>query len=310
VCATQNEKNMASDASATIGGGASTATCYLAKLKGHKKAVNCLDVSFHEEHLLASGSDDRSARIWDTRTNKSVRCVLGCFSGSVESICFDRFEDRKIYCSSGRDLYAFDLRCERVMLSAPSQSWPGIATDDVSSIKSSGATSQLAFSDDNGALTVFSPNAPTSSPLKQFPDTHKSILSSLSYRPPAYDEIVSGGFDCRVSIWNAFEERTRVSANLSDPSALLGKTGNEAPQQFFNPAFVHGVDYICNGELIACALGDGSVRILSASDCETVAVELEAHNGMASSLFGAGNAFVSAGTRNWSFENLQHILTN
>jgi hypothetical protein len=38
-------------------------------LRGHRDSVNCLDVS-SDGALVASGSDDSSARIWDPRTNE------------------------------------------------------------------------------------------------------------------------------------------------------------------------------------------------------------------------------------------------
>jgi WD40 repeat protein len=233
-------------------------TCYLSKLKGHKKAVNCLDVSVHEEYLVASGSDDRSLRLWDIRSGKSVRCALGFFSGPVETVCFDQVDSHLLYASSGRDLFSLDLRAENVLVSTPSCSWPSLTADDITAVRSSASGKVLAVGDDNGTLTMLA-STHVCSPIRTVPALHKSILSSLSFRNPGYDEIVCGGFDCTVSVWNLFEDRARTSVNMADPAAMLGKTGASAPQQFFNPAFVHGVEYLCDGDLIACAVGDGSV---------------------------------------------------
>mmetsp|Transcript_9858 Transcript_9858/g.15150 ORF Transcript_9858/g.15150 Transcript_9858/m.15150 type:complete len:83 (+) Transcript_9858:149-397(+) len=45
-------------------------------LKGHKSSVNCLECSKNNDSsLLLSGSDDKTARLWDVRTSKTVLCM-------------------------------------------------------------------------------------------------------------------------------------------------------------------------------------------------------------------------------------------
>ena len=52
----------------------------MSKLSGHKKSINCIDVSPRDPSLIASASDDGTCRIWDIRTTKSSKCFVG-FSG-------------------------------------------------------------------------------------------------------------------------------------------------------------------------------------------------------------------------------------
>ena len=62
------------------------------QLRGHKKAVLSLDASYEGSggrNLIVSGSEDSTARIWDVRTNRAVKCVAGCFNNNpVDSVLF------------------------------------------------------------------------------------------------------------------------------------------------------------------------------------------------------------------------------
>jgi len=53
--------------------------------KGHRGSVLCL-AHDSASSLLASGSEDASARIWDLRTSKTAVCLLA--GGDVTSIAF------------------------------------------------------------------------------------------------------------------------------------------------------------------------------------------------------------------------------
>ena len=52
-------------------------------LKGHKSSINSLDF---QESLLLSGSDDKTARLWDLRTSKTCLCLRT--QGEVTSVAF------------------------------------------------------------------------------------------------------------------------------------------------------------------------------------------------------------------------------
>ena len=66
-------------------------------LKGHKDCVNILDTSYFDSNLVASGSDDKSIRIWDLRQEKTVKCILGS-STAITSIAFDPKSEITLYC--------------------------------------------------------------------------------------------------------------------------------------------------------------------------------------------------------------------
>ena len=57
------------------------------KYQGHQGAVLCLDIS-HDDNLLISGSEDRTARLWDVRSNKRRASLCIPTNGEVLSVAF------------------------------------------------------------------------------------------------------------------------------------------------------------------------------------------------------------------------------
>lgn len=79
-------------------------------LRGHAEAVNSLSV---RGLLMASGSDDRSVRIWDLRTCKSlsrrsVKHVSHASLAGIDNVLLHG--DMQLYASNGARLLRFDLR--------------------------------------------------------------------------------------------------------------------------------------------------------------------------------------------------------
>ena len=65
-------------------------------LKGHKGCVNILDTSHFDVNLIASGADDRAIRIWDLRTEKTIKCILGS-STIITTLAFDPKNENGLY---------------------------------------------------------------------------------------------------------------------------------------------------------------------------------------------------------------------
>ena len=245
---------------------ASTDTCYIRKLRGHKKPINSIDSSVHDGNVIASGSNDCTVRVWDARQERAIKSIYGVFKGPIDTVCFDEQSEWLLHCTEACNLYSFDLRTESVIMTSSKYTRPNLTGDDFNAMRclKTGESSILALSDDSGQLTMVNGSLAEIAPT-YIPNAHTSIMSAVAFRYPQSGssiprEIATGGFDCRVCLWDILSNTQRSAINFSDPkTSLLGRAGDTQAQQFLNPPFVHCLEFVCNGEIIVCGLGDGSV---------------------------------------------------
>ena len=223
-------------------------------LSGHKKAVNCLDVPHNGASTLATGSDDKTVRLWDTRNNRSSKAIAGFFTSSIGSLAFDAIQDYILYCSSGTSMFTVDLRMEAVLIRSPTHSHIDLTRDDINCMTVHSTGKYIAISDDNYDVTILSTEHPES--VTHLQKKHTSIVGAIAFNPGISHELVTGGFDCIVSSCNFETMRTRSTRNFSERSLVKQDASSS---QYFNPPFVQGLAYIEDGQGLACALGDGSV---------------------------------------------------
>jgi WD40 repeat protein len=103
---------------ATSGGGAEVKVCevetgIVKTFKGHSQTIVCIDISA-DNTLLASGSDDKTARIWNLDTDK---LVVGPFK-SEDRVCAVRFspDSKKLAVKSrtSRCLEVWDVQLQKL----------------------------------------------------------------------------------------------------------------------------------------------------------------------------------------------------
>ncbi|KAF9288930.1 WD repeat-containing protein 53 [Mortierella alpina] len=81
-------------------------------LLGHVAPVLSLD---SRDWMLASGSEDKTCRIWDIRTEKVHKALRG-FEDPVTTTTFSPADAHMIYVGTGDKIYAYDLRMESLLL--------------------------------------------------------------------------------------------------------------------------------------------------------------------------------------------------
>lgn len=240
----------------------------VATLSGHKKAVNCLLPL--SETLLASGSDDCTARIWDLRSHTSTKCFLRCLSQPVTALMSlardpppsSSASPHLFACVSGNSVFSFDLRSSNILESTPTEvtSFP---VEEISAVKLHPHKSHYVVGDEEGALWLYSRETKGMrevgvSSTKKKKETalgHSNIISSIDFRPNSKYDMVSAGYDSRVCFWDT----SRASRPLKsvDLNLIRGEEGSS----FLSPSFVLDVCYACEGRLVACALANGQVNL-------------------------------------------------
>eukprot|EP01116_Phalansterium_solitarium_P001956 TRINITY_DN11809_c0_g1_i1.p1 TRINITY_DN11809_c0_g1~~TRINITY_DN11809_c0_g1_i1.p1 ORF type:complete len:376 (+),score=101.02 TRINITY_DN11809_c0_g1_i1:57-1184(+) len=237
--------------------GLSTSSCprQTDVLRGHSDSVLCLSVA-PDSSLLISGSEDKTARLWDRRQRKSTRAFVG-FSNQVNSVCFG--EDRAdaapstVYVASGGQVSAFDLRRPELVLREPSRLF-AVSSDEINQIETGGRGRHLAAGDDSGELKIV--DLDRGALFKTVRKAHSNLCTTLAFHPRKPWQLASGGMDCAVVLWDY--SRPKRIASFSLPEA-----DSDGPGMTVNPPLVHRIGFNASGSLLAAALGNGSVSVWS-----------------------------------------------
>jgi WD40 repeat protein len=78
-------------------------------LTGHASAVLCCEVSGAGE-VLASASEDGSARLWDLRTLECCQSFTSFGDIEVTSVTFSRTQEHQMFAAAGTVVKCFDFR--------------------------------------------------------------------------------------------------------------------------------------------------------------------------------------------------------
>jgi len=231
-------------------------------LRGHRASVLCLAAD-PARVRLASGSSDGTCRLWDLRVAAgAVRSVrAAAVGGEVSAVALSARDEHLLLAASGCDLVGFDLRSERVLLQEPAQRVVGLAAEEINQVvvEPSGATAAVA--EDGGAVHLVDLHTWQRERSFAGKHGHRSICSSVAFRPGRTWGLASGGLDATVCLWQRTGKGRQVQLNVD--------TGDEsgagaAGPQLCNPPWVHSVAYMEGGEALAAALGDGSLALLDA----------------------------------------------
>eukprot|EP01114_Cavostelium_apophysatum_P008322 TRINITY_DN2072_c0_g1_i1.p1 TRINITY_DN2072_c0_g1~~TRINITY_DN2072_c0_g1_i1.p1 ORF type:complete len:931 (-),score=272.47 TRINITY_DN2072_c0_g1_i1:40-2832(-) len=87
----------------------------LLTLSGHKKRVDCVQFHPNARHLLASGSTDKSVRIWDLEAGKEAINLEGKHDDVVHSIAWNWNGDLLATSSKDKKVRVIDVRANQVV---------------------------------------------------------------------------------------------------------------------------------------------------------------------------------------------------
>lgn len=257
---------------------------------GHKAAVNA--VSFDSEYHFATGSDDSTVRVWDLRTQKPQKCMLGCFQGqAVDSVTFSKHGGPLLYAAAGQHIYSFDLRKEGVLdrepLLALRACADGSPDTEVECLEVHPSGDSLLMGDSDGVITIL--DSASFEMKAQLSGVHSSIITSLSVDSPEGHLLVSGALDYTLCKWDLLSGQPAASpVSFNGLSSRLqqaaGGGEGDGMGQMINPPFVHGASFVCGGQCVLSVNGDGSVNLFDTDSLELLASAREAHASMIGAL--------------------------
>lgn len=148
------------------------------------------------------------------------------------------------YIGSEHSVYKFDDRCslekEVVVFSENN--------DDVNQIVVNGS-GLLAACDDSGECKLI--DTKQNKVYRTLRNRHKNICSTVSFISSRPDDIVTGGLDSQILVWNYTSVRLVQTINTQD---VLEKLGDDSVKMF-NPPLVNSIDISNDGKLSAAGLG-------------------------------------------------------
>ncbi|KAI8599142.1 WD40-repeat-containing domain protein [Dissophora ornata] len=221
-------------------------------LIGHVAPVLTLD---NRDWMLASGSEDKTCRIWDLRTNRVHKALAG-FESSVTTTSFTPADSHTIYVGSGDKIHTFDLRMESLLLNTTqaTKMYDG-AEDEINQIQVNHRATYLAACDDAGDVRVL--DLKTHRWMRQLQRKHDNIAMTVQFVPKKELQALSGGMDKLVVAWDFYKGRAMQLIDTDNP-----QPDGAQSKQLFNPPFVHSIAMHPSGTRVAIGLGDGSIQFL------------------------------------------------
>ena len=262
-------------------------------------SVNCLEpLRKGDPAAFASGSDDKTVRLWDIRASpqRAQHCICECFPTGVDTIAVNPQDNALLYAASGSQVFVFDLRAMTGVIHKEPLGvvdTGGDSGNEINALRVHHRGECVAVGDDEGNVVVLEMGTASRNPAtwkvsKKLSGrgVHTGIIGAVAFRPNNSRELVSGGFDCIAASWDFSLGRPLHRCNFTQVS-VGGEGAAGAP--VVNPPFVHALGFACAGRVVLVALGDGSLRALRTQSMTQVAA-VEAHSGLASCLHVCGAA--------------------
>ena len=233
-------------------------------LGGHEHEVRCLAIDATDS-LLASGSADRTVRLWNLETGRALATCAG-HRDWVNALAFaDRLD---LFVSAGRDGRLFSWRSpggeRRRRLRRSRRPFLCMGLWQQEGLAVCGTA--------DGMLFVWDPFTGSE---RVSVDAHDGAVSMLAI-DPQNNLCITGGRDCRVRLWSLPEGKLqKTMTGHRRRERLAGLPGE--------PDSVQGLAVSPDGTLLASGGTDGQVLLWSLPGGSLLA-RIEAHNGPVTSL--------------------------
>lgn len=259
------------------------------ELKGHRDSVLCLDAGTRptNQHMLLSGSEDETVRVWDLNKQKAVRCVKAFGQNHAEpeitNVRFSPHSDDIIYASVESKVYVIDMRVNKsVVITQPSIAMEYNA-DEIGFLLTNAKGNYMAACDDEGEVQIIDIKREYRR-AKTLRNAHSNICSACVFPSSRPSTLISGGTDCQVIAWDFRKGKVLCAADTRDCVP--------ASNRMLNPPFVYSLSGSSDGRTVAAGLGDGQIALYSTDGLELTG-NVTGHNSCVAHLefvrYGAGD---------------------
>ncbi|VYS69417.1 unnamed protein product [Arabidopsis thaliana] len=228
------------------------------KLRGHKSTATCCIASRDRPGIVLTSGEDGCICWFDLRC-KDVQFIIDVGTEPVSSLCFKTGNENILYASCGNEIKSFDVHTLSATSWKPLESY-NYNKDEVNQVVCNGRSSFLASADDSGDVKII--DIGQKCLYKTLRAGHTSICSSVQFIPWRPWEVITGGLDSKLVLWDFSKGRSQKIIDF-------GSDTNNNSGQCLNPAFVHSIaipemdmvdklDKIC-----AVARGDGIVNLIN-----------------------------------------------
>lgn len=258
------------------------------KLKGHTAAINDLCVS-GDGGILASGSDDGTARLWNLKTGRPIFSFIA--SGGVLSVAIDRKGELLVTGDGDGQLTIWNIPQQIYVRTCSRSNSPTSHAGIINAVDLCGKTQTIASG--SGDRTIGLWNAQTGQ-IKRVLNGHTDTVTSVVMDGDG-KTVVSGSLDGTVRIWSV--------TKYGEPRILSGHRRG-----------VTCIALSADGGTIASGSLDGTVKLWDARTYQLRSTLAASSNGVQSvSLSADGNTLVSCdrdGVKVWHVptEECQHTL--
>ena len=246
---------------------------------GHKDTV--LDIKLSCAGVVATSSEDKTIRLWDTRVGtRAVQCIIGFGDLPVENLMFSDTNVNSLFGNTENAILQFDLRFEGVINRQHTVVYAQDTDVDISCFDMHPECNLIAVGCDDGSVCMIDQSS--RSITKRLSRVHNNILGAVAFARRNPNVLVTGGFDSLCCAWDIV--RGRPVSRAIDFSSQ--ETESSVSTQISNPPFVHAILPLLDGRTVACALGDGTVHLLNAcaGPFQPASAATEAHAGMVTAL--------------------------
>ena len=205
-----------------------------------------------------SASEDGTVRLWDIRQKLSAVRLLKI--PGVGEVGFCKSSSDLVTVSCGNHLFGYDLRSsESIIVSAPSFSVRIPEEDDIDDFSFSSSGDLIAVPSDAGEVHLISSKTFT---VQSSVSVHDNIASVARFLPCG-DQIVSGGYDCKIATCRFGSTSLRADKSFPVASLIpLDEDSETVSGQSINPPFVTSMEVSPDAHQLAVGVGDGSVLVL------------------------------------------------